>query len=139
MTLVRFYVLKTDESAKRLDFLCRLAEKAQQQEAKMHILCADDSMAHDLDRRLWDFKDTAFLPHCFEGEGEADILLSVFPNRVQSASVFVNLSYELQIDIPQKCEKIFELVTQEALVLQSTRARYKLYKEYNFPIEMVNI
>ena len=115
--IIRFYVLPADSGLEhRLDLACKLAEKAQQEQLKTLILCADDNMAAPLDHALWHYRADSFLPHCRSGdllESEAAAVLTVPPERAAACDVLINLSNE----------------TIPADVLTSTRHRYAAYRE----------
>ena len=82
---IRFYTLPDGSGLEhRLDLVCKLAEKAQQEGQKTLILCADDNMAAQLDHALWHYRADSFLPHCRSGDplaSEAAAVLTVPPER----------------------------------------------------------
>ena len=120
---VRFYVLPDGSGLEnRLELACKLAEKAQQERLKTLIICADEHMAAQLDHALWHYRADSFLTHCRPGdplEAEAAVLLAVL----------INLSQETAPDLPRDCARVFEIVTPQPDVLQSTRRRYAAYRE----------
>lgn len=131
--IIRFYVLPADSGLEhRLDLACKLAEKAQQEQLKTLILCADDNMAAQLDHALWHYRADSFLPHCRSGdplESEAAAVLTVPPERAAACDVLINLSNETIPDLPRGCRRVFEIVSPQADVLTSTRHRYAAYRE----------
>ena len=130
---VRFYVLPDGSGLEnRLELACKLAEKAQQERLKTLIICADEHMAAQLDHALWHYRADSFLTHCRPGdplEAEAAVLLAVPPERIARTDVLINLSQETAPDLPRDCARVFEIVTPQPDVLQSTRRRYAAYRE----------
>ncbi|MDO4643555.1 MAG: DNA polymerase III subunit chi [Cardiobacteriaceae bacterium] len=134
--LIRFYVLPADSGLEnRLDLTCKLAEKAQEEDLKTLVLCADDNMAAQLDERLWSYRAESFLTHCRTNDPlaeEASVLLAIVPERAVSVDVLINLSLENTPDIPRGCKRIMEIVSPQVDVLQSTRSRFAAYRECGF-------
>ena len=130
---IRFYILPDGSGLEhRLNLVCKLAEKAQQEGQKTLILCADDNMAAQLDHALWHYRADSFLPHCRSGdplESEAAAVLTVPPERAAACDVLINLSNETTPDLPRGCNRVFEIVSPQADVLASTRRRYAAYRE----------
>ena len=89
-------------------------------------------MAAQLDHALWHSRADSFLTHCRPGdplEAEAAVLLAVPPERIARTDVLINLSQETAPDLPRDCARVFEIVTPQPDVLQSTRRRYAAYRE----------
>ena len=130
---VRFYALPDGSGLEnRLELACKLAEKAQQERLKTLIICADEHMAAQLDHALWHYRADSFLTHCRPGdplEAEAAVLLAVPPERIARTDVLINLCQETAPDLPRDCARVFEIVTPQPDVLQSTRRRYAAYRE----------
>ena len=63
MTRIDFYILPVAEPHGALSFACRLAEKAWQAGNGVYIHGADEEQARALDAMLWQFRDSAFVPH----------------------------------------------------------------------------
>lgn len=130
--IVRFYVLAHNDVQARYQLVCQLVEKALDQAQRVFILCADDTMLTELDNWLWQYPPQSFLPHCSTDSAEktdSPVLLAAPPTRAEQCDVFINLSLELQADIPRNCTRVFEIVSQEEKILTATRARYKHYRE----------
>ena len=130
---VRFYVLPDGSGLEnRLELACKLAEQAQPERLKTLIIGADEHRAAQLDHALWHYRADSFLTHCRPGdplEAEAAVLLAVPPERIARTDVLINLSQETAPDLPRDCARVFEIVTPQPDVLQSTRRRYAAYRE----------
>ena len=69
MTRVDFYVLPDTADGARLEFACRIAEKAYTQAHRVYVHAASAAEAARLDELLWTFRDTSFVPHALAGAG----------------------------------------------------------------------
>ena len=63
MSKVDFYILPTDSLSARLDFACKLCDKAWRLGHRVYLHCQDAEQRSELDQRLWHFKGEAFVPH----------------------------------------------------------------------------
>ena len=74
MTKVDFYILPSADPAARLDFACKLTEKAWRMGHRIYLHCSDAAQRDELDARLWLFKSETFVPHG-PAESEPDDLI----------------------------------------------------------------
>ena len=63
LTKVDFYILPSAEPSARLDFACKLTEKAWRLGHRVYLHCSDAAQRQDLNERLWRFKGESFVPH----------------------------------------------------------------------------
>ena len=63
MTKVDFYILPSADPSARLDFACKLTEKAWRMGHRIYLHCSDAAQREELDARLWAFKGESFVPH----------------------------------------------------------------------------
>lgn len=63
MLKVTFYLPNTDSEPRRHQFICRLTHKIYQLGHRVHLQTPDAASTETLDKLLWCFADTAFLPH----------------------------------------------------------------------------
>ena len=68
---VDFYILAAADSAARLRFACRLAEKAYHLKHRVHLHTASAAAAADVDDLLWTFRQGSFVPHEVVRPGQA--------------------------------------------------------------------
>ena len=61
-TKIDFYILPSAEPSARLDFACKLTEKAWRLGHRVYLHCSDIAQREDLDARLWRFKGESFVP-----------------------------------------------------------------------------
>lgn len=125
MTQVDFYT----GSADRLRTACQLSHKAMQ-----HGLCAvitlpDAARLEALDRLLWQYPDTAFIPHCRNGAEQAartPVVLSLGDEAFHHHELLINLHDEAA-PFYQRFERVIEIIgTDDAA---SGRDRYRYYRD----------
>jgi DNA polymerase-3 subunit chi len=63
MTDIDFYILSAQEPLQRLDFACRLVEKAYRSRCKVYIHFDTEAQAKTFDELLWNYRDNSFIPH----------------------------------------------------------------------------
>lgn len=139
--LVRFYLYQhKNDPYLRLQFACKLVEKAQNLNQRVAILCTDKNQSTEFNHQLWAFKPESFIPHCLsefaQQHEDATAILYTPPERIHQADIIINLSLEPQVDIPKRSQRIFEIIIQEPNVLNATRKRYQHYQKLNLQPEL---
>ncbi len=131
-TAVNFYVLSSSDLHKRLLFVCRLVEKAFDQQLTTLIIAADEEQLSTLNKLLWSFKAERFIPHeIISAELTAPIppvLLAlnvgVASNISFSPQVVIDLSYDA---VPLNFPKVMLVANQYQEVLANARMKYQSY------------
>ena len=78
MPQVDFYILPSADPLARLDFACKLTEKAWRMGHRIYLHCSDAAQRDELDARLWRFKGESFVPHGpAESEPESLVVLGL--------------------------------------------------------------
>jgi DNA polymerase-3 subunit chi len=139
MTQVYFY----SGASNRLLTACRLCAKAVQQNMTVLIYAPDVAMLEQLDELLWTFSPTSFIPHCdIRADGElvrtTPVILS---DRIPAGLPFDVL---LNLDLQQppsfdQFERLIEIADTSLEGKQAARARYRFYKEADYPIQHFNL
>ncbi len=130
MTEIRFYHLqrKTINQA-----LPEILNKIYSMGKKVIVKTADDKKATDIDKLLWSYQDTSFLPHGkakdLENASKQPILITTEDQNLNSAEILILLDsvtsdYINDYDI---CCEIFDGNNQDAL--NQARQHWKEYKE----------
>jgi DNA polymerase-3 subunit chi len=132
MTVVDFYV----NAADRERLACRLAAKAAAQGRRILVLAPDPGLAARLDRLMWTWPPTAFLPHCLASEplaAETPVLIALDAEPPSGCPVLLNLGAECppQLD---RYERVLEVVGADEEERRRGRARYAAYRERGYPI-----
>lgn len=78
MTEVYFYILEGEQADAAMHFACRLAEKAYHSGHRVFIHVTDEAQVSAMDRLLWQFRQSSFVPHETESNQarEDDLQLS---------------------------------------------------------------
>lgn len=137
MTQVNFYTLSSEEEASKLQFACRLSEKAIALGHRVFIQVASEADCKLVDDMLWQFKPASFLPHGIQGSEPAEdvpIVIGMGDCPAEANDVLINLR-------PQACEqhqqfgRINEIITADEASLKAGRDRYRFYQAQGYQPE----
>ena len=142
MTEVAFHVNLAD----KLGYACRLLRKAYAGGAKVLVTGQPDQL-HELDRLLWQFSSTDFVPHCAATAASSvnpelhaitlaasPIVLAQSTASSQHWQVLVNLGEEIPENF-ERFERLIELVGQAPPELSAARRRWKHYADRGYPLK----
>ncbi len=131
MTKVDFYTGSED----KLRTACQLSHKAMQNGLRVLLHVPDEDMADKLDKLLWHFPATAFLPHCHSHAAEA----ADMPVVIGRDETFPHS--ELLISLHDTCqpffsrfERVIEIVSQSDDDAKLGRERYVFYKDRGYEL-----
>lgn len=125
---VDFYILAAADSAARLRFACRLAEKAYRLKYRVHVHADSATAAAEIDDLLWTFRQGSFVPHELARpgqEGQSPVTVGHGRDRPPAADLLVNLTTqvpEFAADFP----RVAEIVAGDER--ESGRERFRCYK-----------
>jgi len=137
MTKVDFYTGSSD----KLRTVCQLSHKAMQNGVRV-ILSTPDSATNDaLDRLLWQFPATAFIPHSRSDAADAaqspvvvDLGSEKFPH------------HELLISLHNECmpffsrfERVIEIIGNDAEDSRLGRLRFKFYRDRGYELRHIDL
>ncbi|MFG0529079.1 DNA polymerase III subunit chi [Pseudomonas sp. yb_2] len=135
MSKVDFYILPTDSLSARLDFACKLCEKAWRLGHRVYLHCQDAEQRSKLDQRLWRFKGEAFVPHDLaEVHADADVVLGLADNAGEHHGLLINLGASVPGFVGQ-FERVAEIVVEEPAIRQSARERFRFYREQGYALQ----
>lgn len=132
MTRIDFYF----NAADRLQVACRLAGKAVAQGRRMVIYAPQPETAQRIDRLLWTWPATGFVPHCAAQDplaASTPVLISGEAQGDEPCDVLLNLAD----DAPPAFERfgrLLEIVAGDDAVRQAARGRYRFYRERGYRI-----
>ena len=132
MTTIDFYFNATD----RLQVACRLAAKAIGDGKRMLVYAPDAELAARVDKLMWTWPATGFVPHCPADDAIAADT-PVLIGRTDDVPADCTLLLNLGADAPPhfaSFERLFEIVGSEEAEKESGRARYKLYRSRGYAI-----
>lgn len=129
MTKVDFYTGSED----KLRTACQLSQKAMQNGLRVLLHVPDEATADKLDKLLWHFPATAFMPHCRNHE----IAASTMPVIIGQDETFHHS--ELLISLHNVClpffsrfERLIEIVSLADDDAKLGRERYGFYRDRGY-------
>ena len=134
MTRIDFYHYADD----KLRFACRLATKAYESEKRLVVYSRDRHALDVLDKTLWTFQATRFVPHCFAGSPlaeETPIILADSEEHLPHHDVLLNMDDEWP-PFFSSFERLLEIVATNDEDKQKARARYAFYKKRGYDIRV---
>lgn len=135
MSKVDFYILPTDDLAARLDFACKLCEKAWRLGHRVYLHCQDAEQRAALDERLWRFKGEAFVPHDpAEAHADAVVALGLGDDAGTHHDLLINLGADVPGFVGQ-FERVAEIVVEAPAVRQAARERFRFYRERGYALQ----
>jgi len=132
VTSIDFYFNADD----RLQVACRLAAKAASLNARMLIYAPEGDTASRIDKLLWTWQATGFVPHCAAHEAiaaETPILIAAGEETPEGVGVLINLSAECPPHF-ERFERVCELVGRHDEEREAGRARYRYYRDRGYKI-----
>lgn len=130
-TKVDFYIIAHMDILERLNFCCRLIEKAYDQKHCIYIDCPEEKIAHQLDELLWTFEKGSFLPHNIYGEGPIPpppIQLGFKETPPHHRDIMINLR-DIATNSFQQFQRVCEIITQDEHQRQLGRERFRFYRD----------
>jgi len=135
MTGVDFYF----NAADKLQVACRLAGKALAQGKRLLIYAPQADTAQSIDRLLWTWPATGFVPHCRAGDAlaaETPVLIADAADAADAAArcdILLNLGRETPPAF-ERFERLLEVVARDDGDRQVARERYRFYRERGYRI-----
>jgi DNA polymerase III subunit chi len=132
LTSIDFYVNAGD----RLQVACRLAGKAMAQGKRLLVFAPEPDLAQRVDRLLWTWPATGFVPHCAAGDAlaaETPVLIATEPEAAPSCEILLNLAAECA-PLFERYERVLEVVPADEEQRLLGRARYAWYRDRGYQI-----
>ena len=135
-TLIRFLVLNSNTKQK---LICEVVEKFYSAGKKIVVLVKDTAEGDELDRLLWIWKQSSFVPHIFTKLLSNKILEPV----VLTSHIEHNPGFEIlllahhgPLETMLKFEQVIDFAEKyDSALLQLSRDRFKSYRSQNLKIE----
>jgi DNA polymerase-3 subunit chi len=108
--------------------VCELARRAFESGQRTLILVRSAEQAEALDEKLWEFDESAFVPHQIAGDEDDAItpVLIVAPGvQTPDRALVINLRDEIA---PGRFERVLEVVPDDEAQRAGSRERWKTYK-----------
>jgi DNA polymerase-3 subunit chi len=132
MTRIDFYF----EAEDKLQVACRLSAKAAQQKLRVLIYAADEAGAQRIDKLLWTWQATGFLPHCMTRSplaAQTPVLITCDPEDTPHDQVLLNLHHAWPPAF-SRFERLVEIVGREDEDRDAARARFRFYRDRGYEI-----
>ena len=145
MTKIDFYTGSTD----KLRTACQLSHKAMQNGVRTIISAHDAVSADALDKLLWHYPATAFIPHCRSDATEADqmpvlsmskwpVVLSHGNDKFPHHDLLISLHSEC-LPFFSRFERVIEIIGNDAEDSRLGRERYKFYKDRGYELHHIDL
>ena len=132
MTTIDFYFNATD----RFQVACRLAGKAFAQRKRLLIYAPQPDAAQRIDRMLWTWPATGFVPHCYAHDplaAETPVLIAADDAAPDAGEVLLNLDASCPPHF-ERFDRLLEVVGQDDDARSAARERYRYYRDRGYPI-----
>jgi DNA polymerase-3 subunit chi len=137
MTRIDFY----SNADPRLQAVCLLVGKAFSRRMKVLIFAPEVESAQSMDRLLWTFRATSFIPHCFGHDklaGSTPIVISRDGAQPGHDEVMVNLSPDCPPTF-SRFRRLIEVVGKEPEERGFARERWRFYKERGYEVNHIDL
>lgn len=136
MTRVDFYTGSED----KLRTACQLSHKAMQSGMRVLLHVPDEETAMKLDRMLWHYPPTAFMPHCLSDDAEAGSMPVVIgrDENFPHAELLISLHDECPTFF-SRFERVIEIVGQDIEDATRGRARFKFYRDRGYELNHTDL
>lgn len=129
MTKVDFYTGSDD----KLRTACQLSQKAMQNSLRVLLHVPDEATADKLDKLLWHFPATAFMPHCRNHEVEAETMPVVIgQDEIFHHSELLISLHDVCLPFFSRFERLIEIVGQNDEDAKLGRERYGFYRDRGY-------
>jgi len=132
MTRIDFYF----EAEDKLQVACRLSAKAAQQKLRVLIYAGDEAEAQRIDKMLWTWQATGFLPHCMTRSplaAETPVLITHDPEDTPHDDVLLNLHREWPPAF-SRFRRLVEIVGRDEADREAARSRFRFYRDRGYEI-----
>jgi DNA polymerase-3 subunit chi len=137
VTKIDFYTGSTD----KLRTACQLSHKAMQNGVRVVLSAPDAATSDALDKLLWQFPATAFIPHCRSDAAEAGqmpVVLDSGSEQFPHHDLLISLHDEC-VPFFSRFERVIEIVGQDAEDSQLGRERFKFYRDRGYELSHTDL
>jgi DNA polymerase-3 subunit chi len=132
MTRIDFYT----SAEPKLQVACRLTAKAVRQHMHVVIYTPDENTARGIDKLLWTFQATGFIPHCMASHAlasETPVVIVREDGEMPHHKILVNLHGKSPLSF-SRFERLIEVVSGDDNDRQLARSRYRFYRDRGYEI-----
>jgi DNA polymerase-3 subunit chi len=130
VTKVDFYTGSTD----KLRTACQLSHKAMQNGLRVLLHTPDEATTDTLDKLLWHYPATAFIPHCRSHETEAatmPVVLGYQDGNFPHSELLISLHTSCLLFF-SRFERVIEIVGLDAEDVRLGRERFGFYRDRGY-------
>lgn len=131
MTQVDFYT----GAEHKLRTCCLLTAKAVQKQVRSVIYLPDTTVCQTLDKLLWEYPPTGFIPHFRAGTPQADdapVILCTAGQHLPQYELLINLDAQQCPPDFERFSRVIEIVTRDQQDSRLGRQRFKQYRSRGF-------
>lgn len=143
MTSIDFYISESSDIQVRNQLACRLSEKACHSKLATFIHTQTEQHSQEIDKLLWTFKASSFIPHQLYNSEEAGkqaqpILIGNDIEPEKNFDLLINLDNQIP-DFFSRFNRVIEIVTNNEEQRDLSRKHYTFYKDRGYIINTHNI
>ena len=115
--------------------VCELAKKAFESGQRTLVLARSLEQAEQLDEKLWEFDELAFVPHQIAGDDDdaiTPVLIAPPQTQVADRVLVINLRDDCA---PGLFERVLEVVPADEAQRAGSRQRWKIYQHAGFEVK----
>ncbi len=141
MTRIDFYILTSKEADTAEHTSCRLVEKAYGLKHAIYIHTRDRQQAEQMDKLLWTFRDSSFIPHQLhhpEAKNDSPVIIG----HDTGSDAELTRQHQLLINLDQtvppffsRFERVAEIVSGDEAQRNNARERFKFYRERGYELK----
>jgi DNA polymerase-3 subunit chi len=137
MTKVDFYTGSED----KLRTACQLSHKAMQSGLRVVLSAPDAATTDALDKLLWHFPVTAFLPHCRSDAADAEqmpVVLNHGNDKFPHHDLLISLHREC-VPFFSHFERVIEIIGNDDEDSRLGRERFKFYRDRGYELRHIDL
>jgi DNA polymerase-3 subunit chi len=137
MTRINFYHDAPDRNLAA----CKVVAKAVQQKLRVLIYARDTKVIEHVDKLLWTWQSTGFVPHCMAGgplAAQTPVLLSQECTTEAHDEVLVNLDTECPPGFA-RFQRLVEIIGTADAERSAGRERFRFYRDRGYEIQAHNL
>jgi DNA polymerase-3 subunit chi len=137
VTKIDFYTGSTD----KLRTACQLSHKAMQSGVHTAISLPDAATCDALDKLLWHYPTTAFIPHCRSDAEEAmqmPVALNHGSEKFPHHDLLISLHNEC-VPFFSRFERVIEIISNDAEDSRLGRERFKFYRDRGYELRHIDL
>ncbi|MCG6934248.1 MAG: DNA polymerase III subunit chi [Gallionella sp.] len=142
MTKVDFYTGSPD----KLRTVCQLSQKAIQNGVRAIISLPDATTVDALDRMLWHYPPSAFIPHCRNNAAAAEpgdssgwpVVLDHGGDRFPHHELLINLHNEC-MPFFSRFERVIEIIGNSEDDSRAGRERFRFYRDRGYELRHIDL